>query len=85
MSNDNAMYIWGQDRNNKYARAHCYEAKSFSDIIGPLCIYGWNRSDGEGISIFRNVVTGEYCKTCVRRMREGAHAVEPSPHKTRWI
>jgi len=79
------MYVWGQDRNDKYARAHCYEAESFSDIHGPLCGYGWNRSDGEGFSIFRNVVTGPKCKTCMKREAANARAVDPWQHKTKWI
>lgn len=53
----------------------------------PMCIYGWNRSDGNRLSIFRGHRGGRgLCSICQKRRaadlppyRDGA------PHKTKWL
>lgn len=78
-------YMWGQCRNDENATAHIYECEGSMNPIGPLCIYGWNRSQGFAFSILRNVKTGSSCKTCMKRKKEGKGMVQPVEHKTRWI
>lgn len=54
----------------------------------PMCRYGWNRSDGEGFSIFRGHRGGRgLCKICEKRKIAGLPGVEavPGSHKTKWI
>ena len=52
----------------------------------PMCIYGWNRSDGEAFSILRGH-TGQrgLCKICEKRSKLGLPPVEPARHETKWI
>lgn len=53
----------------------------------PLCMYGWNRSDGERLSIFRGH-SGQrgLCKLCEKARAEGSKGIrKPVPHKTRWL
>lgn len=54
----------------------------------PMCRYGWNRSDGEGFSIFRGHRGARgLCKICQKRLAAGLPGVESKPgsHKTKWI
>lgn len=54
----------------------------------PMCRYGWNRSDGEGFSIFRGHRGGRgLCKICEKRRAAGLPGVEavPGSHKTKWM
>lgn len=70
-------YITGlpRDENADKKVAHLYEG-TFGDVGNPMCRRGWNRSDGEGYSIFRNNV-GEkgICKVCMRRAKLGLKSV----------
>ena len=54
----------------------------------PMCRYGWNRSNGEGFSIFRGH-TGDkgLCKICGQRARQGLPGIEAKTgsHKTKWL
>lgn len=78
-------YITGLDRNEDYAVAHLYKG-DFADPGLPMCIRGWNRSDGDSYSIFRSVVGPRgICKVCLRRAREGKPPVESRHRKTKWI
>ena len=81
------VYVVGADRNNPHeCKSHIYTGPSHSDLRGPLCGYGWNRSDGEAFSILRNNSSSRgTCATCAKREKEGAGPVPPWPHKTRWI
>lgn len=78
-------YITGQDRNDDSLVAHLYTG-AFDNPGLPMCVRGWNRSDGQGYSIFRNIVgDAGICKVCIRRAMKGLPAVESRPRKTRWI
>jgi hypothetical protein len=77
---------WGQDRNDENAVAHAYVGPGKMDPRAPLCARGWNRSNGFGFSIFRNVVHGGYCAVCERRVRMGDwHPVAARRRKTKWL
>jgi hypothetical protein len=79
-------YIVGQDRNEDAVVAHLYQGTYFDTGL-PMCVRGWNRSDGEGYSIFRgdiNAVNG-VCKICKRRATEGKPGVPSRKRKTKWL
>ena len=78
------QYICGQDRNDASVVAHLYEG-TFSDPGLPMCVRGWNRSDGGRYSILRNIATGSVCKVCMRRSTEGKAGVPSKKRKTKWI
>ncbi|MCK5017506.1 MAG: hypothetical protein KAS32_10605 [Candidatus Peribacteraceae bacterium] len=77
-------YVVGQDRNDDTLVAHLYEGQ-FGDPGDPMCVRGWNRSDGKCYSIFRNVCTGGLCKICLRRASAGKPSVPSRKRKTKWI
>ena len=78
-------YILGQDRNDMNLVTHIYKG-DFNDPGLPMCVRGWNRSDGEGYSIFRgNVGDVGVCRVCVRRMLQGKDGVLSRKRKTKWI
>lgn len=79
------FYQSGQDRNDKYALTHTYAM--YNGDIWPMCGYGWNRSNGENFSIFRNQPGTEgKCKLCQRNLRTGKlPLVNGFPHKTKWL
>ena len=78
-------YVTGLDRNDQQLVAHLYRG-TFANPKNPMCVRGWNRSDGEGYSIFRNTVGEDrICKTCMRRALERREPVASRPRKTRWI
>lgn len=81
------VYVDGADRNNPdAARSHTYTGPSYHELVGPLCIYGWNRSNGESLSILRGNGSGRgHCATCKKREAEGRGPVAPSRHKTKWL
>lgn len=79
-------FIEGMCRNSQHAvRSHMYEV--VDGDYWPMCGYGWNRSDGEALSIFRgNGSARGTCKLCENNiasdkpsLRDGWH------HKTRWL
>lgn len=81
-------YVEGADRNNPNAvRSHIYVGPSYSNLEGPLCFYGWNRSDGGGFSILRGwTSTLGTCKLCLRAKAAGVtEPAECVEHKTRWL
>lgn len=54
----------------------------------PMCRKGWNRSNGEGFSIFRGHTGARgLCKVCARRAAANLPGVEAKPrsHKTKWL
>ena len=77
-------YVVGQDRNEPKAAAHLYIG-TFAEPGEPMCVRGWNRSDGEGYSIFRNNWSGPLCKTCVRRAQEQRDPVPSRHRETKWL
>jgi hypothetical protein len=84
---DDRQYIWGQDRNEPNAAAHRYEVPPGSPMspLGPMCARGWNRDDGFGFSIFRGIITGPPCLTCLKREGKKLGYVEPRERKTKWL
>uniref|UniRef100_A0A6H2A2X7 Uncharacterized protein n=1 Tax=viral metagenome TaxID=1070528 RepID=A0A6H2A2X7_9ZZZZ len=81
------VYVIGACRNSPDAtKTHIYTGPAFNHLVGPLCGYGWNRSDGYSFSILRNNVGGRgTCQTCENRVGAGRGPVPPWPHKTRWL
>ena len=80
-------YIEGADRNNPdEARSHLY-AITAAGNYWPMCDYGWNRSNGNRMSILRGVGSARgLCAICQRRRDAGLRPViKPRPHKTRWL
>jgi hypothetical protein len=77
-------YTTGQDRNEDKVVAHLYLG-TFEDVGNPMCYRGWNRLDGFGFSIFRNLEDIKLCKVCLRRAKQKALPVEPVERKTKWL
>lgn len=79
-------YIEGMDRNDQdKVVSHIYKG-TFYDPGLPMCLRGWNRSDGERYSIFRgNTSAKGTCRVCLRRALKGLDGVESRPRKTKWI
>ncbi len=77
--------ITGMDRNDDHVVTHLYSG-DFGDPGEPYCVRGWNRSDGEGYSIFRgNVSDAGICRICRRRYDAGLPPVPSRYRKTKWI
>ena len=77
-------YITGRDRNEDDAVAHLYRG-NFENPGNPMCVRGWNRLDGHGWSIFRNLPDVRICKVCLRRAREKREPVKERTRVTKWI
>ena len=77
-------YITGQDRNDDTLVAHLYRG-TFSEPGNPMCLRGWNRSDGDCYSIFRNLPGVKICSICSRRASQNKDSVSSKKRKTRWI
>lgn len=82
-----AEYIDGADRNDQHLVSHIYATKTGPmDPFAPMCVRGWNRSDGTGFSIFRGNVGGAgTCQVCYRRSLLKLPPVKSRYRKTRWI
>lgn len=84
--NDALKIIEGMCRNDQHAvRSHLY-AKIDGEYY-PMCGYGWNRSDGDGFSIFRGHQSARgTCKLCKRNVEAGKSPVKDGwPHSTKWL
>lgn len=81
-----AFFRSGQCRNDPDAMSHTY-AEMEDGTLWPMCGYGWNRSDGDGFSIFRGSPGTEGdCRLCARNVRSGLGPVKVGfKRKTRWI
>lgn len=77
-------YVVGQDRNEEEVVAHLYKG-TFADPGLPMCVRGWNRSDGDSYSIFRNVPLSRVCKVCKGRAIKNKDGVPSRKRKTKWI
>ena len=80
-------YICGADRNNPdTVRSHSYARDAAGDCW-PMCGYGWNRSDGERLSILRGVSSARgHCKICLKREMASLPPIRDGwPHKTKWL
>lgn len=86
MSSDVAFYRSGQCRNNDRALTHTY-AEMENGELWPMCGYGWNRSDGHALSIFRGTPGSQGdCLLCRRNVTDRKPPLtEPWPHKTKWL
>ena len=76
-------YILGQDRNDMNLVTHIYKG-NFNDPGLPMCVRGWNRSSGEGYSIFRGTV-GDVCRICVKRTLDGKNGIPSRERETKWL
>ena len=78
-------YRSGTDRNDQSALTHTYIDDE--DGLWPMCGYGWNRSDGDRLSIFRGSPGTEgRCKLCRKNVAAGKPPVKDGfPHKTKWL
>lgn len=82
-----AGYIPGEGRNprEEWLKTHLYKG-DYNNLEGPMCIYGWNRSDGSRFSIWRGLEGNRgICETCLRRAEAGLPSVPPTFHKTKWL
>lgn len=89
MHKDIVNYRSGYCRNAKYpneVKSHTY-AEMKDGHLYPMCGYGWNRSHGEGFSIFRGTYGTEgNCKLCQKNLVDGKEPVfDGFPHKTKWL
>lgn len=81
-----AYYRSGQCRNSDDALSHTY-AEMEDGKLWPMCGYGWNRSNGERLSIFRGSPGTEGdCLLCRKNVAAGKPPViKGFPHKTKWL
>ncbi len=77
-------YITGQDRNDDSLVAHLYKG-TFSEPGNPMCLRGWNRSDEDSYSIFRNISNVKICSICLRRASQNKDSISSKKRKTKWI
>jgi hypothetical protein len=79
-------YRSGQDRINERALSHTY-AMTAAGGLWPMCGYGWNRSNGSRLSIFRGTPGTEGdCYLCARNVKAGKRPVHRGfRHKTKWL
>ena len=77
-------YTTGQDRNEDKVVAHLYRG-GFNNVGNPMCARGWNRSEGAGYSIFRNLTDIRLCKVCLRRANAKLPSVKSLNRSTKWI
>lgn len=77
----------GRNPGEEYQHSHLYAVSDKYDHA-PMCIYGWNRSDGNALSIFRGHTGARgLCKICERRANAGLPPIpsEKAQHKTKWL
>lgn len=80
------QYIEAIGRNTGEEKQHSHLYEVTKDGYLPMCMYGWNRSDGFGFSIFRGWAGKRgTCKTCQRRADQNLSGIEPIKHKTKWL
>lgn len=79
-------YRAGQGRDDLGNKSHTYAMMENGDLW-PMCIYGWNRSNGDRYSIFRRTPGTEGdCGHCRRNVKAGrAPLIDGAPHKTRYM
>lgn len=79
-------YRSGSDWNNDRALSHTY-AETDDGNLYPMCGYGWNRSGGHSLSIFRGSPGTEgNCKLCQKNVAaKKPPVIDGFPHKTKWL
>ena len=78
-----AFYRSGQCRNDPDALLHTYAEMD----NGGMCGSGWNRDDGQRLSIFLGSpgMEGD-CRSCRKNVAAGKPPMsEGWPHKTKWL
>lgn len=78
------LYVSGQDRCEPNTVAHLYRG-TMRRVGSPMCRRGWNRLDGHGYSIFRNLLGAGVCKVCLRRAVQKREPVREADRKTKWL
>ena len=79
-------YIPGIGRNPGEEHLHTHLYRNTEDGLRPMCMYGWNRSDGRSISIFRGQGGSKgLCRICKRRAAGNLPPVPPTYHKTKGL
>jgi hypothetical protein len=76
----------GRNPGEELQHSHLY-AVDEKNNYKPMCIYGWNRSDGQAFSIFRGHRGAKgLCKICEKRALAGLPPITGnSIHKTKWL
>ena len=77
----------GRNSGEERQHSHLYAINDKGEYL-PLCIYGWNRSDGARFSIFRGHTGARgLCKICDKRRKQGFGGIEDAAgsHKTKWL
>jgi len=77
----------GRNPGEECQHSHLYAVDSNHNYT-PMCIYGWNRSNGDRLSILRgNIGYRGLCKICQRRAQAGLPPIESkdAQHKTKWL
>ena len=84
--NEAPKVVSGHCRNNGRALSHTYAMMDDGDLL-PMCGYGWNRSGGEGFSIWRGSPGTEgACAVCRNNVAMGkAPIADGFSHKTKWL
>lgn len=79
------VYVEAIGRNPGEELQHSHLYLVDGDDYWPMCIYGWNRSDGARFSIFRGH-QGErgLCAICHKRRAAELPPVKEASHKTKW-
>lgn len=76
----------GRNTNEDKGHSHLYEKKG--EDYTPMCMYGWNRSNGVAFSIFRGHRGARgLCKICEKRKAAELPGVpaKANSHKTKWL
>lgn len=76
----------GRNEGEDKQHSHLYALTEKGDYW-PMCIYGWNRSDGESFSILRGHAGRKgLCKICQKRKDKGLDPIyKGANRKTKWL
>ena len=82
-------YVEGIGRNEGEDKQHSHMYEDREDGYYPLCVYGFNRDDGRGFSIFRGHRGARgLCKLCEKRVQQSLPGLEwptEPTHKTKYL
>lgn len=76
----------GRNPGEEYQHSHLYAVDEKHDHV-LMCIYGWNRSNGTRLSIFRGHRGAKgLCKICEHRAKMNLLPLtDGASHKTKWL
>jgi hypothetical protein len=77
----------GRNEGEELQHSHLYAVDAEGEHL-PMCVYGWNRSDGACLSIFRGHTGAKgLCRVCAKRAAKGLPGVPGrlGSHKTKWL